>query len=81
MNSLYSCKYSTISLDPSIISGTGTQEAGGMSFNELIEWLLLLRGKNVVGMDLVELSPDYDASGVSTAAAAKLAREMLIYFG
>ena len=68
-------------LDPSIMSGTGTQEAGGMTFKELIEWLLLLRENNVVGMDLVELSPDYDASGVSTATAAKLAREMLIYFG
>jgi len=67
-------------LDPSIMSGTGTQEAGGMTFNELIEWLLLIRNNNVVGMDLVELSPDYDASGVSTATAAKLAREMLIYF-
>ena len=68
-------------LDPSIMAGTGTQEAGGMTFNELIEWLLLLRGQNVVGMDLVELSPDYDFSGASTAVAAKLAREMLIYFG
>ena len=68
-------------LDPSIMSGTGTQEAGGMTFNELLSWLLLLRSYNVVGMDLVELSPDYDTSGVSTATAAKLAREMLIYFG
>ncbi len=68
-------------LDTSVMPGTGTQEAGGMSFNELIEWLLLLRGQNVVGMDLVELSPDYDATGASTAVAAKLAREMLIYFG
>ena len=68
-------------LDPSIMAGTGTQEAGGMTFNELIEWLLLLKNNNVVGMDLVELSPDYDMSGVSTATAAKLAREMLIYFG
>ena len=68
-------------LDPSIMSGTGTQEAGGMTFNELIEWLLLLKNNNIVGMDLVELSPDYDTSGVSTATAAKLAREMLIYFG
>ncbi len=67
-------------LDPSIMSGTGTQEAGGMTFNELLEWLLLLRNNNIVGMDLVELSPDYDTSGVSTATAAKLAREMLIYF-
>ena len=61
--------------------GTGTQEAGGMTFNELISWLLLLRKNNVVGMDLLELSPDYDPSGASTAVAAKLAREMLIYFG
>jgi len=68
-------------LDPSIMAGTGTQEAGGMTFNELLEWLLLLKNNNIVGMDLVELSPDYDVSGVSTATAAKLAREMLIYFG
>lgn len=68
-------------LDVSIMPGTGTQEAGGMMFNELLEWLLLLRNNNVVGMDLVELSPDYDSSGASTATAAKLAREMLIYFG
>lgn len=68
-------------LDPSIMSGTGTQEAGGMTFNELIDWLLLIRRNNVVGMDLLELSPDYDPSGVSTATAAKVAREMLIYFG
>lgn len=68
-------------LDPSIMPGTGTQEAGGMTFRELISWLLLLRNNNIVGMDLVELSPDYDTSGASTATAAKLAREMLIYFG
>ena len=68
-------------LDVSVMPGTGTQEAGGMSFNELTKWLLLLRGNNVVGMDLLELSPDYDMSGASTAVAAKLAREMLIYFG
>ena len=67
-------------LDPSIMAGTGTQEAGGMTFNELLEWLLLIRKNNVVGMDLVELSPAYDSSEVSTATAAKLAREMLIYF-
>ncbi len=68
-------------LDPSIMPGTGTQEAGGMTFSELLQWLLLLRGNNVVGMDLLELSPDYDVSGASTATAAKVAREMLIYFG
>lgn len=68
-------------LDTSVMPGTGTQEAGGMLFNELLEWLLLLRKNNIVGMDLLELSPDYDSSGASTAVASKLAREMLIYFG
>ena len=68
-------------LDVSVMPGTGTQEAGGMTFNELVSWLLLLRNNNVVGMDLLELSPDYDPSGASTAVGAKLAREMLIYFG
>jgi len=67
-------------LDTSIMPGTGTQEAGGITFKELIEWLLILKDNNIVGMDLVELSPDYDSSGASTAVAAKLAREMLIYF-
>ena len=68
-------------LDTSIMPATGTQEAGGMTFNELINWLLLLKNNNIVGMDLLELSPDYDTSGASSAVAAKLAREMLIYFG
>ena len=65
-------------LDPSIFSGTGTPEPGGMSFNELIEWIAVLKGLNIVGADVVELSPHYDLSGISTITAAKIIREVLL---
>lgn len=65
-------------LDPSIFPGTGTPEPGGMQFNELIEWLLPFRGLNVVGADVVELSPPYDPTGVSPVVAAKVIRELLL---
>lgn len=65
-------------LDPSIMSGTGTPEAGGLTFNELIDWFKELRGLNIIGADVVELAPHYDASGVSTAVASKVIRELLM---
>lgn len=68
-------------MDPSIFPGTGTPEAGGMSYEELMMWFLALRDLNVVGIDAVELAPHYDKSGVSTAVAAKVIREMLLIFG
>lgn len=67
-------------LDPSIFPGTGTPEPGGMTYKELIEKILLFKNKNVIGIDVVELSPHYDASGVSTAVAAKVIRELLLEF-
>ena len=42
--------------------------------------LNLFKNKNVIGIDVVELSPHYDMSGVSTATAAKVIRELLIEF-
>ncbi|MFA6988777.1 MAG: agmatinase [Candidatus Gastranaerophilaceae bacterium] len=68
-------------LDPSIMSGTGTPEAGGLTFNEFMEWLLLFKNLNIVGVDVVELSPHYDMSGSSTATAAKIIRELLLMVG
>ncbi|NLU52758.1 MAG: agmatinase [Clostridiaceae bacterium] len=68
-------------LDPSVFPGTGTPEHGGVTFKELIAFLLKLRGKNIVGADLVELAPHYDASGISTAAACKLLREVALVIG
>ena len=65
-------------LDPSIFSGTGTPEPGGLSFNALIEALKAMKGLNIVAADAVELAPHYDHSGVSTAVACKLVREMAL---
>lgn len=65
-------------LDPSVMSGTGTPEAGGFTFNQLMDWFEYLRDFDIVGADVVELAPDYDASGVSTAVATKVIRELLM---
>lgn len=65
-------------LDPSVMPGTGTPESGGMQFNELIGWFEYLKNFDIIGADVVELAPDYDASGVSTAVATKVIRELLM---
>lgn len=68
-------------LDPSLMPGTGTPEAGGILFPELLEGLLAFKDARVVGCDVNELSPHYDASGASTAVACKVLREMLLAYG
>ena len=65
-------------LDPSIMPGTGTPEAGGINFVELMEGIKALCGLNIVGADIMELSPHYDQSGVSTSVACKTLRELLL---
>lgn len=65
-------------LDPSVMPGTGTPESGGMTFNELAGWFYYLKDFDIVGADVVELAPDYDSSGVSTAVATKVIRELLM---
>ena len=65
-------------LDSSVLPGTGTPEAGGISFNDLIGAFAALSGANVVGADLTELSPPCDPGGASTAAACKALRELLL---
>ena len=65
-------------LDPSVFPGTGTPEAGGVSFTELLDAILKVSKLNIVGMDINELSPMLDASGASTAVALKVMRELLI---
>jgi agmatinase len=67
-------------LDPSVLPGTGTPEAGGVSFAELLNVVILLKNLNVVACDICELSPAYDASGVSTVVACKILREILLTF-
>lgn len=66
-------------LDPSEFPGTGTPEAGGVTYNELLEAVKMVTELNIVGIDVVELSPTYDRSGISTALACKLLREILLY--
>ena len=66
-------------LDPSEFPGTGTQEAGGLRFTELLAAALDVLGRfNVVALDNVELSPPLDSSGRSTALACKFLREELL---
>lgn len=65
-------------LDTSIMPGTGTPEVGGLNFNQLVDWFKYLSNFNIIGADVVELAPDYDASGASTAVATKVIRELLM---
>lgn len=68
-------------LDPSVFPGTGTPEPGGVGFAELLKAIYELSGMNIVGFDINELSPQYDQSGVSTAVACKILRELLLVIG
>ena len=73
--------YFTIDLDcmdPSVFPGTGTPEAGGVSFLELLKAIRTVSQANVVGADVNELAPMLDVSGVSTATACKVLRELLL---
>lgn len=65
-------------LDPSEFPGTGTPEAGGVKYTQLLEALLKLKELDIVAADMNELSPPYDPSGISTALACKLLRELLL---
>lgn len=66
-------------LDPSVFPGTGTPEAGGVTFMQLFDAMrIVCNGCNIVAADVNELCPTYDQSGVSTAVACKVVRELLL---
>ena len=65
-------------LDSSVFPGTGTPEAGGISFMQLIQAIQEVSECFIVGADVNELAPMLDASGVSTATACKVLRELLL---
>ena len=65
-------------LDPSVFCGTGTPEAGGVSFKELLNAILTVSKTNIVGADINELAPMLDNSGASTAVACKVLRELIL---
>ena len=65
-------------LDPSVFPGTGTPEAGGITFLQLLEAMQEVSRCRIVGADVNELTPMLDTTGVSTATSCKVLRELLI---
>lgn len=65
-------------LDPSIFPGTGTPEAGGITFPQLLDAMRTVAACSLVGADVNELAPMLDPTGVSTATACKVLRELLL---
>jgi agmatinase len=65
-------------LDPAAFPGTGTPEAGGVTFLQLLRAIRTVCTANVVGADVNELAPMLDSSGVSTATACKVLRELIL---
>jgi agmatinase len=73
--------YLTLDLDffdPAYMPGTGTPEPGGETFHSFISIMKLLKDKNLVGADIVELAPLIDNTGNSSVFAAKVTREVLL---
>lgn len=64
-------------LDPAFAPGTGTPEVGGLSVWQGLEIVRGCRGLNLIGADVVEVSPPYDRSGNTALLAANLLFEML----
>lgn len=64
-------------IDPAFAPGTGTPEVGGLSSMQALEIVRGCRGLDLVGSDLVEVSPPYDASGNTALLGANLLFEML----
>jgi agmatinase len=67
-------------VDPAYAPGTGTPEAGGCSSREIIEAIHELGAANIVGFDLVEVSPATDQSERTSLLAAKIIREAILAF-
>ena len=66
-------------MNKSVFPGTGTPEAGGITFKELINAVMMFQKlENIVAFDINELAPMLDSSGASTACACKVLREMLL---
>lgn len=68
-------------LDPAFAPGTGTPESDGPTFHELAACLYALADLHIVALDINEVAPPHDPSGITRAAAAKLAREMMLMYG
>ena len=69
--------YDIDSLDPAYAPGTGTPEIGGLTTPQAMQLIRALRGLNIVGCDLVEVSPPYDTSGNTALTGANILYELL----
>jgi len=67
-------------IDPGLFPGVGTPEPGGLTFQGVLFLLKTLQSLRVVGFDLVELTPDYDPTGISSVTASVILREMILTF-
>jgi agmatinase len=67
-------------MDPGLLPGVGTPEPGGLTFQGLLFIFKTLQCLRVVGFDLVELTPDYDPTGISSITASVILREMILTF-
>ena len=67
-------------LDPSYAPGTGTPVCGGLTSHQAIEIIRGMKGINIIGMDVVEVSPAYDVGEITALAASHLAMEMLYLY-
>jgi agmatinase len=67
-------------VDPGLLPGVGTPEPGGLTFQELISLFKDLQNLHVIGFDMVELTPDYDPTQISSLTASVILREMILTF-
>ena len=67
-------------IDPSLLPGVGTPEPGGFTFQLFIFLLKKLQPLHVIGFDIVELTPDYDPTQISSVTASVILREMILAF-
>ena len=77
MSAFRTLTYDIDSIDPGMVPGTGTQEIGGLTTVQALEIIRGCAGLNLVGCDLVEVSPPYDPSGSTALIASNLLYEML----
>jgi hypothetical protein len=68
-------------VDPAYAPGTGTPQVGGLSSAQILDLVRSLRGMNLVGCDLVEVSPPYDSGEITSLLAANLLFELLCVLG
>lgn len=67
-------------VDPAFAPGTGTPQVGGLSSAQILDLVRAMKGVNLVGCDLVEVSPEYDSAAITSLLAANLLFEQLCLF-